>query len=173
MLEVEAKFRADLSEVRGRLLKLGAVLLEKKTEIDVYYQHPCRDFAETDEALRVRYVDGAAEVTYKGPRLAASAKTRLELSASAEGEVDSILTALGFNKVASIKKTREYYSYRSFTISLDRVEGLGDFVEIEAVASSPDVVKSIEDEIAELAERLGLRERVESTYLELFLQRAR
>ncbi|MEL9990732.1 MAG: class IV adenylate cyclase [Thermoproteus sp.] len=171
MLEVELKFRADIDKVREELLRLGASLLEKKEEVDIYYQHPCRDFAKTDEALRVRLSGGSAEVSYKGPRLASSAKTRLELTATAEGDVERILEALGFKRVAAIKKKREYYTYGPLTISLDDVEGLGQFVEVEALASSEVSVKAAEAEIRALAERLGLKERVDATYLELYLQR--
>ncbi len=171
MLEVEQKYRADINKVREELVKLGAVLLEKKEEVDVYYQHPCRDFAETDEALRVRRTGPDVEVSYKGPRMRSSAKTRLELTASAEGDVESILEALGFRKIAAVRKSREYYAYGSLTVSLDRVEGLGEFVEIEAVASSEASIKEAEAEIAALAERLGLKDKVDETYLELVLKR--
>lgn len=169
MLEVEQKFRADLGRVREELLRLGASPVEAKEEVDVYFQHPCRDFAKTDEALRVRRSGGDVEVTYKGPRMRSSAKARLELTVSADGDVEAVLEALGFRKVAVIKKRREYYSYGSLTISLDDVEGLGQFVEIEAVASSEASLKEAEAEVSALAERLGLAERVDATYLELYL----
>jgi adenylate cyclase class 2 len=169
MLEVEQKFRADLGRVREELLRLGASPVEAKEEVDIYFQHPCRDFAKTDEALRVRRSGGDVEVTYKGPRMRSSAKARLELTVSADGDVEAVLEALGFRKVAVIKKRREYYSYGSLTISLDDVEGLGQFVEIEAVASSEASLKEAEAEVSALAERLGLAERVDATYLELYL----
>ena len=170
MLEVEQKYRADIDRVREDLLKIGAVLLEKKEEVDIYFQHPCRDFAKTDEALRVRRSGSDVEVSYKGPRMSSAVKTRLELTASAEGDVEAMLEALGFRKVAVIKKRREYYAYGSLTVSLDSVEGLGDFVEIEALASSEASVKDAEAEIEALAGRLGLREKVDETYLELYLR---
>ncbi|KUO88271.1 MAG: adenylate cyclase [Thermoproteus sp. JCHS_4] len=172
MLEVEQKFRADLGRVREELLRLGASPVEAKEEVDIYFQHPCRDFAETDEALRVRRSGGSGgdvEVSYKGPRMRSSAKARLELTVSADGDVEAVLEALGFRKVAVIKKRREYYSYGSLTISLDDVEGLGQFVEIEAVASSEASLGEAEAEVSALAERLGLAERVDATYLELYL----
>lgn len=168
-MEVEQKFRADLGRVREELLRLGASPVEAKEEVDIYFQHPCRDFAKTDEALRVRRSGGDVEVTYKGPRMRSSAKARLELTVSADGDVEAVLEALGFRKVAVIKKRREYYSYGSLTISLDDVEGLGQFVEIEAVASSEASLKEAEAEVSALAERLGLAERVDATYLELYL----
>jgi len=169
MLEVEQKFRADLGRVREELLRLGASPVEAKEEVDIYFQHPCRDFAETDEALRVRRSGGDVEVSYKGPRMRSSAKARLELTVSADGDVEAVLEALGFRKVAVIRKRREYYSYGSLTISLDDVEGLGQFVEIEAVASSEVSLGEAEAEVSALAERLGLAERVDATYLELYL----
>lgn len=170
-MEVEAKYRADIAKVREALASLGATLLESVEEVDAYFNHPCRDFASTDEALRVRRSRGGVEVSYKGPRMGGGAKTRLELTASAEGDVEAILSALGFKKVAEVRKRREYYSYKSFTISLDDVDGLGQFVEIELLVSSRDLVPEAERAIEGLAKELGLGERVDATYLELLLGR--
>jgi len=169
MLEVEVKYRADLSRVRERLKVLGFSLVAVQEEEDIYFQHPCRDFAATDEALRVRYAGGRAYVTYKGPRMGAGAKTRVEVSAEAGPGVAEVLERLGFVAVAKIRKRREYYAGGGFSVSLDWVEGLGEFVEVEkTVGGEGDVLRAVE-EVRRLASALGLGEEVRETYLELFL----
>ena len=79
-IEVEQKFRATHSaELLARLERMGAVFAEPVVQVDLYFAHPARDFAQTDEALRIRRVGERNFVTYKGPKLDAMTKTRREL----------------------------------------------------------------------------------------------
>ena len=71
MYEVELKVRADHDAVRERLAAVDAAPRGAVVQRDTYYDAPHRDFAETDEALRVRRVETEGDVesrlTYKGP----------------------------------------------------------------------------------------------------------
>lgn len=172
-LEVEAKFRcSDLNALREKLKSLEARLLGTVEMVDVYMQHPCRNFAETDEALRVRFYTSpegkqrSVEITYKGPRQEGWAKSRSEISAKAEDfeSVLEIFRRMGFAEVARIVKRREFYELENVEISLDSVEELGYFVELEDRGAGEAVLKS-------LAEKLGLTELVPETYLELYLRK--
>ena len=80
MLEVELKFPLDDAlSLRERLVSVGAEAKSMVVQSDAYFNHPARDFAQTDEALRIRTVGDESVVTYKGPKLGGSAKTRFEL----------------------------------------------------------------------------------------------
>ncbi|NQT36418.1 MAG: CYTH domain-containing protein, partial [Planctomycetes bacterium] len=49
--EVEQKYPvADLAALETSLTALGAELQPPQLEVDLYYAHPARDFAATDEA---------------------------------------------------------------------------------------------------------------------------
>ncbi len=163
-VEREVKLRVPceaLASLAGRLESLGANVEGPVEEVDLYYRHPCRDFASTDEALRLRLSRGRARLTYKGPRLSRGpVKERMELEATVEGPAPEILERLGFMEAARVRKLRVYASIWGHTVSLDEVEGLGCFVEVEG--PDPEGV----------AARLGLgeAERVPETYLELILQ---
>jgi adenylate cyclase class 2 len=172
MLEVEAKYRASHAPVRERLGLLGFSPAGLAEEEDVYFQHPCRDFAATDEALRLRISGGRAELTYKGPRAGAGAKTRLEVSVAVSGDAALLLRSLGFAEVARVRKRREIYRRGSVTVYLDLVEGLGEFVEVETLAGSGSDAARAAGELRRLAGELGLREEVRETYLELLLRDA-
>ncbi len=171
-LEVEVKFRCgNQGELRERLRESGAKLVDVVDMVDVYLQHPCRNFAETDEALRVRFYrsslrhEESVELTYKGPRLEGWAKSRVELVVKVrdfEGILE-VLKSLGFTEVARIVKHREFYELEGVEVSLDRVEGLGDFVELEDRGVGAGGLRRV-------AERLGLSEVVHETYLELYLK---
>jgi adenylate cyclase class 2 len=178
-IEVEQKFVvADLHGVAERLAAMGAGVREPQAEADVYYRHPARDFASTDEALRIRRKGAAAYLTYKGPKLDATTKTRREIDLPlAQGAADveeweSLLEALGFTPVTEVRKRRRKalvdWEGRRVEVSLDEVEEVGTFVELEVV-TTPDDVGPARDCIAALAAHLGLSANERRSYLELLL----
>lgn len=80
MYEVEQKYPvADVAELEGRLGDAGALWHGVVEQVDRYFGHPSRDFAVTDEALRLRSTADGVVITWKGPRLDAAAKTRREI----------------------------------------------------------------------------------------------
>ncbi len=174
MREVEAKVVlpdcAVLEELASRLRELGAVYEGERVEVDAYYQHPCRDFAETDEALRIRRTSVACELTYKGPKEGGRVKARREESVSVSDceAMRRILEALGFREVAVVEKRRRYYRLPRVTVTLDEVRGLGCFAEVEAREGG-------EEAVLEALKLLGLDRYPTTTksYLELLLERRR
>ncbi len=107
--EVEQKFPVDnLQDVETRLAELGAEVAAERVEVDRYYNHPARDFAETDEALRIRRVGLVNKITYKGPRIDKVTKTRQELELPlgegdrAAGDWIKMLETLGFSTVSEV-----------------------------------------------------------------------
>src|SRR5262245_61587146 len=114
--EVEQKFRVhDRDALVKRLNQMGARVAETIEQLDHYFNHPSRNFAQTDEALRLRQVGQSNFITYKGPKLDATTKTRRELELSLPSGSDALaqyaelLTALGFRPVAQIHKTRRQF----------------------------------------------------------------
>lgn len=80
MYEVEQKYPvADVKAIEDRLGSLGALWRGTAEQVDRYFNHPSRDFAVTDEALRLRSTAAGVAITWKGPRLDATAKTRREI----------------------------------------------------------------------------------------------
>ena len=167
ILEVEIKAYCDnTSELRERLYSIGADYIETRNEQDIYFNHPSRDFGKTDEALRLRFVNGKCKVTYKGPKVSSETKARIEHETGIENtEVFlNILDALGFTKSGEITKVRELYVLKDMEITLDSIEGLGDFVEIEKQCL---MRKDAEVELFDTAARLGLSRFERRSYLEL------
>ena len=140
--EVEQKFATpNPGALNAALTDLGAVAGKTVRQVDTYFAHPARDFAATDEALRIRQVGDDNFVTYKGPKIDATTKTRREIELPLAGtptEADrfaELLAALGFTEVAAVAKTRRYFSLRweshAVEIVLDDVDGLGTYAELE------------------------------------------
>jgi adenylate cyclase class 2 len=179
--EVEQKFYVDdLKSIETVLLEMGVELGQAVTQNDTYYAHPARDFAVTDEALRLRVVAERCSLTYKGPKLDASTKTRRELDialpalAGLIAQLRELLAALSFEEVLEIRKTRRTghvpWHGREIEVALDDVESLGTFVELECLSDSAGLDAS-RVKIAALAAKLGLTRNERLSYLELRLRR--
>lgn len=86
---------------------------------------------------------------------------------------DEIRTLLGaaLGVVGVVEKERRLYRFRNVRIHLDKVEGLGTFVELEAVLSAPAEggTPAERGALAEVTSALGLQERATAagSYLEL------
>lgn len=172
MYEVEVKVPADLAAVRGRLEALDAEACGTVEQSDTYYDHPARSFAQTDEALRIRREDGRAALTYKGPKVDGASKTRRELETGiTDAEAArAVLEALDFEPVADVRKTRDRYELDGYVVTLDAVDGVGEFVEVEAEGEETDI-EELRAGAEAVLERLGLdaADQVRASYLELLL----
>ena len=177
MYEVELKVETDHEPVRERLDELGATFLGTVEQADTYYDAPHREFAETDEALRVRRetVDGesSAVMTYKGPKVDAESKTREEFE-TAVGDGDdaaAIFESVGFEAAATVRKERDRYRLDGYMVTLDSVAGAGSFVEVETEAEEIDAAR---EGAADLMRDLGLNpdDQIRTSYLGLLLDDA-
>ncbi len=185
--EVEVKVPITDSEVmKQKLLDSGARMLNSEVQIDTYFDHPCRTFLETDEAVRVRTrrpLDDQElessfspnELTYKGPRIDEKTKTRLEYTVGITDtdSLSSILESLDFKHVAAVTKKRTFFDLRDITISIDEVEQVGLFLELESIAHSKDEMESAKKTIFEVLDELGIdsKQSLRDSYLEMYLDR--
>jgi adenylate cyclase class 2 len=190
--EVELKFHvADAAALERQLADLGGRFASPIEQIDRYFAHPARDFAVTDEALRLRRVGDDVAITWKGPRLGVGAKTREELelgvaavtspagTASGSDTIDrwtTLLEALGFRQVREVAKRRRpvrvAWNGVEIEAAVDHVAGIGDFVELELLAEA-DGVSQATEQLESLAAALGCTHPERRSYLELMLEDGR
>ncbi|WP_348609135.1 class IV adenylate cyclase [Halobaculum rarum] len=198
MYEVEVKVRVDHDGVRARLADIDATRVRRVRQVDTYYDAPHRDFAETDEALRIRREtvagdtnaagndepraadadgdgDGDTEtkITYKGPLVEAESKTREEFeTAVADGDaVEGIFEGLGFSPAATVEKDREFFSVDGYTVTLDDVARVGEFVEVEREAAEAEIESAREGAYAVLRKlRIDPDDQIRTSYLGLLLR---
>jgi adenylate cyclase, class 2 len=180
--EVEQKHRVDdVAALMARLKEWGAALSPAVTQSDQYFAHPCRDFAQTDEALRIRSVGDATFVTYKGPKLDTATKTRRELELPLDPSdiggrrFARMLVALGFTPVTVVLKERRSFELnhagRPVAGTFDTVEGLGTFVELELVTDEAGLAEA-QRVVSTLAQQMQLGPSERRSYLEMLLTRA-
>lgn len=182
MLEIEQKFRVpDHAAVRAALDRLGAPPDAGHVESDHYFDAPDRDFAATGEAFRLRVVEPANVLTYKGPKLPGPAKTRVEIELAVEPgyagteKTVTMLKRLGYRPVRVVRKSRA--SARlcrdgfAVTVCLDEVFQVGRFVEVEVLADEPRSAAAQAAVLAVAAE-LGLTDPEPRSYLRMLLEAA-
>jgi len=172
MIEVEVKARAE-KDTQEKIKALGAKLLKVENHHDLYFNSPLRDFKVSDEALRIRIKEEGARLTYKGPKLDQETKSRLEWTVKIDDpeQMEQILLALGFELSAEVCKRRTKYSFGDIVIALDEVEGLGSFLEVEAVG---DIGWEMQrTKVLSVLAGLGLGGSIRSSYLELLEEKKR
>ncbi|HMC65587.1 MAG TPA: class IV adenylate cyclase [Gemmataceae bacterium] len=183
MLEVEMKFPVvDFAPLEGKLREWGAHAVGMRQEADHYFNAPDRDFARTDEALRLRRIGPANYVTYKGPKRDLQTKTRTEIEvplADGDGAAEDfqrLLTHLGYRPVAVVRKSRRRFHLQRdgfpLEVSLDEVEQVGRFVELEIIAEERDL-QPARSVLLRTAAELGLSSSERRSYLELLLEKTR
>ncbi len=177
--EVENKFRVEsFGPLRERLVQLDVAWSAPIEQVDTYFAHPCRDFAVTDEALRIRKVQDDHWVTYKGPKIDQVTKTRRELelplgnTPQTTEQFGELFAALGFQAVAQVYKQRTIgrcrWQHFDLELALDQIDGIGSFVELEIVTDDAGL-DAAQGAVLQLAEHLDLAAPVRASYLELVL----
>ena len=169
-VEIEVKaYAEDLAVIEARLQRLGATFTGAVHQTDRYFTHPQRDFAQTDEALRIRIADDCAFMTYKGRKFDRLSKTReeIEIAVGNAAAATRLLERLGFTPVAAVMKLRRTYELGDYTICLDDVVGLGTFVEVEAHGAD---IEQARDGALALLTQLELHRTERRSYLELLLE---
>ncbi len=180
-LEIEQKYPVDdLPRMRQALEALGASFERAVRQVDIYFRHPVRDFAATDEALRLRRVGEDNCITYKGPKIDTQTKTRREIELPLEPgpkSTDSwmeLLEILGFKQVRDVSKERTpgtlNWQGSEVHVALDHVTGLGTYLELEILANENEL-EPAKQRLASLSAKLGLQQSERRGYLDLLLSK--
>lgn len=125
---VEIKARcSSLEAVRGRLETHGARYVGEDHQVDTYYVVP-------EGRLKLRR--GTIEehlIFYRRPNQASPKPSDVWLYAPAESEGLGNLLGQALEVRGVVEKRRQIFFLDNVKVHLDRVEGLGTFVEVEAI----------------------------------------
>lgn len=127
-----------------RWLRCNATWEATEYQVDHYYEVSERAFVvigadgskDADEWLRVRLADSHDSICYKKWRRDPSTGRSLwaeeiEVNVASGQAVRELFERLGLREIALVAKKRDKWSYGSFIVDCDQVEGLGSFFEIE------------------------------------------
>jgi adenylate cyclase class 2 len=88
-------------------------------------------------------------------------------------KMEQLLELLGFQAVGIVQKRRRVFAghgeLRDFAITIDDVQSLGLFAEIELVVADSSEIEAARQRIKQLGERLGLHQAEPRSYLRLLL----
>lgn len=179
--EIESKYAiSDASRFFSQASEAGVRWGSPILQVDRYLRHPSRDFAQTGEALRLRRSGDEVFVTYKGPRQSHAVKTRREIElplttdAGRFEEYAELFAILGFEPVAEVVKSRRKAKLgegdAEVELCFDQVEGLGDFVEIEAIADESRIAAA-QKLVADWAAKFSLGDPEPRSYLRILLEK--
>jgi adenylate cyclase class IV len=161
--EVKARC-SDLAAARAAVIRLGARPAEVVNQTDTF-------FDARRGRLKLREVEGrAAELIWydrpnrTGPRLSSY---HLVPVADGPGLRAALAAALGLGR--EVRKRREVLLWENVRIHLDEVDGLGTFVEFEAVLGPGETLDTSRERLDQLVEavRVRLEDKVGQAYADL------
>ena len=178
MIEVETKLKINnIKRMIERIRGLKGEYKGEKTELDLYFDHPDIRIFRSGSALRVRNANGVCRLTYKGPKKddETTSREEIEIGIESASEMRKILAELGFYVLCEVKKQRKTYLLGDLIVTLDDVEDLGEFIEVEGKASNDAEYMKKKKEIFMLLNDLKLSSEVISkkSYLEMILDEKR
>jgi adenylate cyclase class 2 len=140
MIEIELKARLrNPEEVRDRVVGF-AVHVREFDKTDAYWHGPEWRFARGTKGFRLRADGDKSIVTFKAKRNEGS----IEINHETEFEVSdphaftALVERIGCEPFYCKHKTGSAYAFDGFTIELVKVDGLGDFIEVEKLLDSDD-----------------------------------
>ncbi len=143
--EIEIKFPLkNPEEIINFLNKSTEKKVEKTVQVDTYFTPAHKDFLEPDypfQWLRVRESINGVILNYK--HFYPENKKNIDYCDEFEAIVNSsiikkILECLDFKKLVELKKERSSWMYKDVEISIDKVEELGEFIELEITTPFDD-----------------------------------
>jgi adenylate cyclase class 2 len=185
VIELEKKFRIkDTGAIFTRLRGIGAEYWSRVNIEDTYYDS--KDGTLTKKGMSLRHRSEFSDMfgpplhanhflTVKGPK---EGDERKEVELGCVPKVEAItgfLHALGFSAIATVQKSRTTWIRMGYNVSVDEVEGLGNFVEIEFIGKEDRPYLMERGQIEDLAFLLlGLdpEDEVKESYLEMTVAKA-
>lgn len=154
MFEIEFKFKVkDKDKMYDMLRNLHCEFSELHQCDHIYVKNGINDFniPAGENVLRIREQNGVNYITLKQRLNYLEYETVVEDS----NAMNNIFIALGYHKLVEVDKYRKETSIKGFNITVDEVERLGCFVEIEKLTENDQDIKNIENDIINFASELG------------------
>lgn len=164
ILEIEVRYTIDkdsLDSIIDNINNLNFYKINSIQQEDIYYTSKYVDFIESEECLRIRTTDDKSEITWKPPSNSKMKrsdffwKEEVDLAINNQREqARKLFRRLKFIEYCIVKKDRAIYVRNDgVEISLDYINSLGYFIEIEVKSSELDIAKK---NISSIVEGLGL-----------------
>ncbi len=160
MIEVEIRARVkDFEDVKKELEKIDSVFIKSEDQMDRIFGH--EKFLDSNKMIieggfvsRIRKIDNKIALEFKEiSRQGAGIEISSELHSVDAGL--KLLEKLGFKESFTVSKNRETYSNRDFTVCLDKVDKLGNFIEVEKLIDSIDKKEEAKNECINILNKIS------------------
>ena len=168
-MSIEVEIRAKINssgQIEKSLEKIRAELVKSEGQTDKVFG--AAKFLDSEHKIieggvsaRIREVNGKSRLEFKE---ILREKGGIELSCAIPSiEIgEKMLKKLDFEEAFTIKKKRKVYSYNGFTICLDEVENLGNFIEIEREVTVEGEIEKTRNECISLLEKIAPGSKIEN-----------
>lgn len=160
MREIEVKARIkDLGETRKKLEKMGCTFSEPLDQKDIIFLHKSPDLRTMEKGkviLRIRNSSGAIILTLKKQCENELDNIEEEVVVESQEKMERILKYMDYEEVIRVNKVRQKTFYKDMEICVDRVEGLGDFIEVEKMTDDKQEGE-LQGKLFEFLESLGVK----------------
>ena len=166
-IELEASYHLnnDYSEILDKIKKEDFKLISEVTEEDTYYTDKDLIFVNNRICLRTRKInEDYLELTYKPKSDDLTEKygkkeVNIKIDAKDYSDIKYVLTELGYLEYVSLKKHRKTYSKEinnvEYNIMIDKIDGVGNFIELEILVDTEEEQKKLHDELDNFVERMS------------------
>jgi len=164
-IEVELKFPLlNSEELIGKLSRLIGSGNGSELQKDTYYVPAHRNFLEkkpVSEWLRLRESKEGFSLNYKKyHNEEGDAVSCDEFESKVENleAMKKLLESLDFEEIVCVSKERKIWNYKNVEIAIDAIEGLGEFIELEAkgdFASVDEAEEHLHSVLGELGAKVG------------------
>lgn len=157
--ELELKFRLkDEQLFFKRLEELKIVLSESILQKDIIFLKQGTEFDDLfkgEPVIRIREEQGKSKATVKKYVSGIMDREEIEFNLTEPEAFRRFLILLDFIPVIIVEKTRRKGIYMEATVTLDRVKGLGSFIEVEII-STDEIAETDKESLKNIVKRLGL-----------------
>lgn len=158
-IEVKAKLE-NVEEIIKKLTQMGIVWHQTTTQEDrIYLPKPLlfSDDTKGIPGMRIRLENGSATFTTKKAQANDLSCIEYEISISDPSTLDKMLDMIGFHVAMVLKKTRQEGTLGNYTICIDHIDQLGNFLEVEYLSHDEDP-NSIQKQLWQFCNTLGIHD---------------
>ena len=169
MNEIELKFKVnDYNKIYQKLLQMGCIFGKKIVQRDAVFFHKDNknyDINFQTIVIRTRIIDDSIkQVTLKRRMDDSCASREIEFLVENTEKVDEFIDSLGFVKTIEFTKERMQTTLGEFNICFDKIDELGQYVEIEIITNDNNI-QQYKNKIINFASYIGIDiNNIESKY---------
>ncbi len=153
-MEIKVKLTKEEYNNLNKLMKLKGNLLLESNQQDTYYQSYYIN-NNINRLLRIRLSGNKKILTYKNYDNKMYCE-EYEVEVDNGNNLKKIFDFIGLKKIVEVKKERKIYSYKDkYEVSLDKVDSLGYFIEIEVKGTIENYLEEY-DNLLKNSKNLGL-----------------